>query len=115
MRSGLALAGLFLLVMNVSAGSQFGVGHKVIPCPHAPRQVPITRSCVAAAIAAEAYLNARHNPVEHYTLYLHGRSSPEWQFLVEQGDETHPPAPDSHWFVNVDRTTGQATAVAGVR
>ena len=108
------MMGYFFFAMDVSAGSQFGVGHKVIPCPRAPRTTPVTRSCVAAAIAEEAYLNSRHNNVEHYTLFLHGRTKPTWSFLIEQGDENHPPAPDSHWFVNVDRATGKAIAVRGV-
>jgi len=106
--------GYFFCAMGTSAGSQFEVGHKVIPCPHAARTTPVTRRCVAAAIAEEAYLNSRHNNIEHYTLFLHGSTEPTWKFLIEQGDEDHPPAPDSHWFVDVDRTTGRAIAVQGV-
>jgi len=110
----LAFVGLSVLCAVSSAGNQFGVGRKVTPCRDAPRTVPITRSCVAAAIAEEAYLEARHHQVKLYVLYLHGKSSPEWQFLIEQGDKTHPAPPDSHWFVNVDRATGKAQAVPGV-
>jgi hypothetical protein len=113
-RTLLVILSLSVLCTSSLAGNQFGVGRKVTPCRHAPRSVPITRSCVAAAIAEEAYLEARHHQVERYVLYLHGKSSPEWRFLIEQGDETHPASPDSHWFVRVDRATGKAQAIPGV-
>lgn len=110
----LVLSGIFLIQNYALAGNQFGIGHKVTPCRAAARSAPITRSCVAAAIAEEAYLKAMHHKVERYALYLHGASSPEWQFLIEQGDDTHPAPPDSHWFVYVDRVTGKARAMPGV-
>jgi hypothetical protein len=68
---------------------------------------------MAAAIAEEAFLSATQHQITLYTISWRGKSTPQWQFYFEQGDEVHPGPDGSHWFVHVDRATGKVQIVPG--
>jgi hypothetical protein len=86
---------------------------KVKSCREVPRTPPITRRCVAAAIAEDAYLKAAEHDLKFYTMYLLNSSKSEWGFVIQEGDEAHPPAEGAEWFIRVDRSSGKVTVDPG--
>jgi hypothetical protein len=107
------IIGALLCCVIESAAGQHGAAIKVKPCPNVPRSTPITRRCVAAAIAEDAFLKATQHQINPYMISWHGKSAPQWQFYIEQGDDAHPGPDGSHWFVHVDRATGKVEVVPG--
>ena len=86
---------------------------KVQPCRYVSRSPPITRRCVAAAIAEEAFLSATHRQVSLYTIYSLNPLKTRWRFVIEEGDEAHPPAEGAHWFIFIHRISGSVEVEAG--
>jgi len=84
------VTGVLLCCFIESAGAQHGATIKVKPCPNVSKSTPITRRCVAAAIAEDAFLKATQHQISPYMISWHGKSAPQWQFYIEQGDEAHP-------------------------
>lgn len=109
---------LFLPSIFIGLGAAAATGHeksvRVNACPAAPRSTPITRACVAAAIAEEAFLKATRHKIDRYMIFVdEGTSGQRWNLVIEEGDETHPGPDGSHWFVHVDRSSGMAEVDAG--
>ena len=86
---------------------------EVRPCREIPRSPPITRECVAAAIAEEAFLETTHRQIALYRIYSVSPSPSRWRLIVEEGDENHPPPEGAHWFIFVDRSTERIEVQAG--
>jgi len=82
-------------------------------CPKGSRSPPITRRCVAAAIAEEAFLRATEHQIRPYLITSLGPLASRWRFVIEEGDETHPGPQGAHWFVYVDRLSGKVEIEAG--
>lgn len=87
---------------------------RVSACPAESRAPPITKECVAAAIAEDAFLTETQHKLDRYMISVFRPSSGErWALIIEEGDETRPGATGSHWFVFVDRSSGAIEVVAG--
>jgi hypothetical protein len=86
---------------------------KVKACREASRLPPITRRCVAAAIAEDAYINAAAHSLDFHTIYSFRPSSSQWRFVIQEGDEAHPPADGAEWFIRVDRSSGKVEVDPG--
>jgi len=85
----------------------------VQPCESYARSAPITRECVAAAIAKEAFLRETRHQISRYTMLAMQHSAAQWKFIIEGGDETRPPADGAQWMVFVDRATGKVELIPG--
>jgi hypothetical protein len=108
----LALA-LALNLANPSEATEKPTVRIVHPCPSKPRIVPITEECVAAAIAEEAFLHYTQNKIDRYLIEAQQQPTALWKFVIEAGDETHPGPDGSHWFIHIDRSTGEIEIVDG--
>ena len=86
---------------------------EVKTCPEVSRTPPITRRCVAAAIAEDVYLKAAEHDLTFHKIYFFESSKPEWRFVIQEGDEAHPPAEGAEWFIRVDRGSGKVTVDPG--
>jgi hypothetical protein len=86
---------------------------EVSPCRDVSRTPPITSKCVAAAIAEEAFLKATHRQVALYRIYALDPLPSRWRFVVEEGDENHPPPEGAHWFIFINRSSGKIEVQAG--
>jgi hypothetical protein len=86
---------------------------EVKSCRGVPRTPPITRRCVAAAIAEDAYLKAADHDLTFHRIYFFKSSKTEWRFVIQEGDEAHPPAEGAEWFIRVDRDSGKVTVDPG--
>ena len=87
---------------------------RVSACPAVSQVPPVTRECVAAAIAEDAFLKVTQHKIDRYMISVFRPSSAQrWALIIEQGDETHPGPDGSHWFVFVVRSSGAAEVVAG--
>jgi len=95
-----------------AAGADERVRH-VKTCSTASRSPPITRRCVAAAVAEGAFLRATEHKINLYMITSLGPSEGRWRFVFEEGDDTHPGADGSHWFVYVDCVSGKVEIEAG--
>jgi hypothetical protein len=85
----------------------------VTPCTTADRALPVTRECVAAAMAEEKFLDATRHLQKRYLILPMHHSPDDWRFMIELGDETQPPRLGAHWMVAVDRRTGRVTLTPG--
>ncbi len=100
-------------IQRARAENVGGNAVKVNACPKASRAAPITRECVAAAIAEEAFLKVTRHKIERYMVFSHRSTGPRWRIVIEEGDQTHPGPDGSHWFVYVDRASGAVEVVEG--
>lgn len=112
-RSFAITAAAFVYCYAAPATGEHAKSVKVTSCRERPRAPPIARRCVAAAIAEEAYLNAAVHGLSFYTIYSLSSSTSGWDFVIEEGDEAHPPQEGTHWFIRVDRASGNVTVDAG--
>lgn len=113
--SWLRPAYILLVSALVFGGAAYGKEKyvRVAPCPTVSRQAPIVRECVAAAIAEEAFLKMTQHKVDKYMIFSRPVLGPQRKLVVEEGDETHPGADGSHWFVYVNRSSGVVKIVSG--
>jgi hypothetical protein len=112
-RAFVSIASVLLWCAIAVAGGEHAKSVKVTPCRDASRLPPITRRCVAAAIAEDAYLSAAQHQISLHTIYLLSPSSSQWKFVIQEGDEDHPPAEGSEWLIRVNRASGKVEIEAG--
>lgn len=63
--------------------------------------------------AEEAFLHHTANKTDRYLIEAQQQPTALWKFVIEAGDETHPGPEGSHWFIHIDRSTGEIEIVDG--
>jgi hypothetical protein len=88
--------------------------YPVRPCPEATKKTgPVTRECVAAAVAERAFLEETHHDIAAYTIFAMQQTEAIWYFDIALGDERHPSPPGGHYMVAVDRATRKTELIPG--